>query len=130
VKTVIGQDTSEHLDMAPAQYRVIVTHRPKLACRACEGTIVQRLSPPKLIEGGIPTEPLVARYADHQSLYRRAQMMARLQRPNTAAHLAETAPELIARRQAARGLDHELIEVLVGCLTATGGHEDSTAPPP
>jgi transposase len=33
---VIGEETSERLDIIPAQYRVIVTHRPKLACRACE----------------------------------------------------------------------------------------------
>jgi transposase len=82
VMTVIGTDTSERLDVVPAQYRVLVTHRPKLACRACEGTIVQRPAPPRLIEGGIPTEALVAhvavaRYADHQPLYRQSQMMAR-----------------------------------------------------
>jgi transposase len=61
---------------------VIVTRRPKLACGACEGSIVQSLAPARLIEGGIPTEALVAqvavaRYADHQPLYRQAQMMAR-----------------------------------------------------
>ena len=33
--TVIGEDTSERLDVIPAQFRVIVTRRPKLACRAC-----------------------------------------------------------------------------------------------
>ena len=79
---VIGEDTSERLDVVPAQYRVIVTRRPKLACRVCEGTVVQSPAPARLIEGGIPTEALVAhvavaRYADHQPLYRQAQMMAR-----------------------------------------------------
>jgi transposase len=39
--TVIGADTSERLDLIPAQFRVIVTKRPKLACRACAGTVVQ-----------------------------------------------------------------------------------------
>ena len=39
--TVIGEDTSERLDVIPAQFRVIVTKRPKLACRACPGTVVQ-----------------------------------------------------------------------------------------
>ena len=39
--TVIGEDTSERLDVIPAQFRVIVTKRPKLACRACTGTVVQ-----------------------------------------------------------------------------------------
>ena len=79
---VIGEDSSERLDKTPAQYRVIVTKRPKLACRACPGTVVQEPAPPRLIEGGIPTEALVAqvvvaRFADHQPLYRQAQMMAR-----------------------------------------------------
>jgi hypothetical protein len=32
--TVIGEDSSERLDVIPAQFRVIVTKRPKLACRA------------------------------------------------------------------------------------------------
>jgi transposase len=79
---VIGEDTSERLDVIPVQYQVIVTKRPKLACRACAGTVVQAPAPPRLIEGGIPTEALVAqvavsRFADHQPLYRQAQMMAR-----------------------------------------------------
>ena len=39
--TVIGEDTSERLDVIPAQFRVIVTRRPKLACRACVDTVVQ-----------------------------------------------------------------------------------------
>jgi transposase len=80
--TMIGEDTSERLDVIPAQYRVVVTHRPKFACRACEGTVVQEAAPPRLIEGGIPTEALVAnvvvaRYADHLPMYRQAQMMGR-----------------------------------------------------
>ena len=79
---VIGHDTSERLDVIPAQFRVIVTKRPKLACRACAGTVIQAPAPPRLIEGGIPTEALVAhvlvaRYADHLPLYRQAQIMAR-----------------------------------------------------
>src|SRR5277367_7131592 len=73
--TVIGEDTSERLDVIPAQFRVIVTKRPKLACRACSGTVVQAPAPARLIEGGLPTEALVAhvlvaRYADHLPLYR------------------------------------------------------------
>ncbi len=79
---VIGHDSSERLDVIPAQFRVLVTRRPKLACRACEGVVVQAPAPARLIEGGLPTEALVAhvlvaRYADHLPLYRQAQMMAR-----------------------------------------------------
>ncbi len=78
----IGADTSERLDVIPAQFRVLVTRRPKLACRACAGVVVQAPAPPRLIEGGLPTEAtvahvLVSRYADHLPLYRQAQILAR-----------------------------------------------------
>ncbi len=79
---VIGTDSAERLDVVPAQFRVLVTHRPKLACRACDGVVVQAPAPTRLIEGGLPTEALVAhvlvgRYADHLPLYRQVQIMGR-----------------------------------------------------
>jgi transposase len=78
----IGCDTAERLDVIPARYRVLVTKRPKLACRACDGIILQAPAPARLIEGGMPTEAtvadvVVARYADHLPLYRQAQGLAR-----------------------------------------------------
>ena len=68
--------------MIPAQFRVLVTRRPKLACRACPGVVLQAPAPARLIEGGMPTEAtvahvLVSRYADHLPLYRQAQILAR-----------------------------------------------------
>ena len=57
---VIGDDVSERLDMVPAQFRVMVTRRPKYACRDCEGDVVQAPAPEHLIEGGIPTEAMIA----------------------------------------------------------------------
>lgn len=57
---VIGKDSSARLDKIPAQDRVIVTKRPKLGCRTCPCTVVQEPAPARLIEGGIPTEALVA----------------------------------------------------------------------
>ena len=87
---VIGEDRAERLDVIPAQYQVIVTRRPKYACRACEGAVVQAPAPARLIEacpwqrtgGGLPTEQLVAdvvvrKYADHCPLYRQAQILER-----------------------------------------------------
>jgi transposase len=79
---VIGEDRSQRLDVIPAQYQVIVTRRPKYACRACQGAVVQASAPARLIEGGLPTEQLVAhivvaKYADHCPLYRQAQILAR-----------------------------------------------------
>ena len=77
---VIGEDTAERLDVIPAQYRVIVTHRAQFACRACEAAVVQAPAPERLIKGGLPTEAMVAsvlaaKYAWHLPLYRQAQML-------------------------------------------------------
>src|SRR5215213_948368 len=33
---VIGEDRSSRLDVIPAQYRVLITRRPKYACRTCQ----------------------------------------------------------------------------------------------
>jgi transposase len=79
---VMGEDRSERLDVIPAQFKVIVTRRPKYACRACEGAVVQASAATRLIEAGIPTENLIAhvlvsKYADHLPLYRQAQIYAR-----------------------------------------------------
>ena len=79
---VIGDDRSQRLDVIPAQYQVIVTRRPKYACRTCQEGVVQAPAPARLIEGGLPTERLVAhvvvaKYADHCPLYRQAQILAR-----------------------------------------------------
>ena len=85
----IGEDTSKRLDKIPAKVRVIVTHRPKYACRTCEKTgadnvagIIQAPAPAHLIEGGMPTEAfvadvLVSKHADHIPLYRQSQILAR-----------------------------------------------------
>ena len=56
----IGADESQRLDVVPAQYRVIVTRRPKFACRSCPGSVIQTPAPERLIRGGLPTERLVA----------------------------------------------------------------------
>lgn len=86
---VIGEDVSKRLDKVPAKVRVIVTRRPKYACRTCEKTgaddvagIIQAPAPARLIEGGLPTEAFVAdvvvsKHADHLPLYRQSQILAR-----------------------------------------------------
>ena len=79
---VISEDVSERLDIVPAQFRVIVTRRPRYACRACEGSFTQATAQPRLIEGGMPTEAtvatvLVSKFADHLPLFRQSQIYAR-----------------------------------------------------
>ena len=46
--------------MVPAQFRVLVIRRPRYACRACEDAFAQAPAPARLIEGGLPTDALVA----------------------------------------------------------------------
>jgi transposase len=79
---VIGEDTSEMLDIIPAQLRVKVIRRPRYGCRACEGAVVQAPAPERPITGGMATEALlahvlVAKYADFLPLYRQAAIFAR-----------------------------------------------------
>ncbi len=80
--TKIGEDRTERLDIIPAQLLVIVTIRPKYACRACEEGVTQAPAPGHLVEGGLPTEGmlahvLVSKFADHLPLYRQSQIYAR-----------------------------------------------------
>jgi len=79
---LIGEDSSEQLDIVPAQLRVRVTRRPRYGCRACEGAVVQAPAPDRLLDGGMATEALVAhivvaKFCDHLPLYRQAGMLAR-----------------------------------------------------
>ena len=79
---VIGEDTSEMLDIVPAQLRVKVIRRPRYGCRACEEAVVQAPAPERPITGGMATEALlahvlVAKYADFLPLYRQAEIFAR-----------------------------------------------------
>ena len=99
---VIGEERSERLDKIPAVLRVIVTRRPKYACN-CGETVAQAPAPPRLIEGGIPTEALIAdvvvsKYANHLPLYRQAQIFSRqgipLDRSTLAAWVGAAAAEL------------------------------------
>ena len=78
----IGEDVAERLDVIPARFRVLVVRRPKYACRTCQEVVLQAPAPGRLIEGGLPTEALVAhvvvsKYADHCPLYRQAQIYSR-----------------------------------------------------
>ena len=111
----IGEDIAERLDVIPAQFKVIVTRRPKYGCRACESAVVQAPAPARLIEGGLPTETLVAhvlvgKYADHLPLYRQSQIYARqgieLDRSTLADWVGRAAAEL-------RPLHERLLEHLI-----------------
>jgi transposase len=70
---VIGEDTSEMLDIVPAHLRVKVIRRPRYACRSCEEAVVQAPAPERPVTGGMATEALlahvlVAKFGDHLPL--------------------------------------------------------------
>ena len=58
--TRIGEDVSERLDVVPAQLRVLVTRRPKYACRRCSGAVVQAHAPEHVCQSARNLDPLSA----------------------------------------------------------------------
>ena len=77
----LGEDVSEQLDIIDTAFKVIRHVRRKKACACCD-CIVQAPAPSRPIERGIATAGLhahilVAKYADHQPLYRQAGIGAR-----------------------------------------------------
>jgi transposase len=77
----IGEDVCKRLDVTPAQFRVIVTRRPKYVYKGRDG-VIQAPAPARIIASGIPTEALLAqiavsKYADGLPLYRQEAIYAR-----------------------------------------------------
>lgn len=77
----LGEDVSEVLEYIPASFVVIRHIRPKLSCTKCE-RIVEAPAPNRPIERGLAgpgllAHVLVAKYCDHQPLYRQSEMYAR-----------------------------------------------------
>jgi transposase len=77
----IGEDVSEKLDYTPGTFEVERHVRGKWVCRKCE-KLIQAPVPAQVIDKGIPTagllaQVLVAKYADHQPLYRQEGIFAR-----------------------------------------------------
>jgi len=78
----IGEDVSERLDVIPAQFRVLVTRRPKYACRRCARSVAQAHAPEHVVPGGLPTELFIAwiivsKFGDFLPFYRQAEIFKR-----------------------------------------------------
>jgi transposase len=76
----LGQDETEMLERVTL-FKVVKHVRPKIVCRVCEA-ITQAPLPPLPIERGRPgpvllAHVLIAKYADHQPLYRQSEIFAR-----------------------------------------------------
>jgi transposase len=84
----IGEETSEKLDIVPAQLKVIRTIRPKYACKKCEGLEIShpvKIAPlaPQIIQKGIATPGLLAfvftaKFCDAIPFYRQEKQFARI----------------------------------------------------
>jgi len=77
----IGEDVSEKLDYVPGVFSVERHVRGKWACTRCQ-TLTQAPVPAHVIDKGIPTagllaQVLVAKYLDHQPLYRQEGIFGR-----------------------------------------------------
>lgn len=77
----IGEDVAEKLDYQPGVFSVERHIRGKWVCAQCE-TLVQTPVAPHIIDKGIPTtgllaQVLVAKYVDHQPLYRQEGIFGR-----------------------------------------------------
>ena len=77
----IGRDISEQLEYVPGHFKVLRHVRPKLACVTCQ-KIFQAAAPSRPIARGLPGPALmahvmVAKYCDHQPLYRQSGIFAR-----------------------------------------------------
>ncbi len=77
----IGEDVSEKLDYLPGVFSVERHIRGKWACTRCQ-TLTQAPVPAHVIDKGVPTagllaQVLVAKYLDHQPLYRQEGIFGR-----------------------------------------------------
>ena len=78
----IGEDTSEQLDIIPAQVQVIVQVRKKYACKHCEDTVKSAPRPAVLLPKAIASANtmayvITAKYADSLPLYRLSEILKR-----------------------------------------------------
>lgn len=79
---LVGEDTSEILDMIAAQMKVIEVARLKKSCRCCE-KMVQMAAPSRPIPGsmagaGLLAYILVSKFDDHLPLYRLNEIFTRM----------------------------------------------------
>jgi transposase len=80
---VIGYDVSEHLEVEPARYFVVVTKREKRACQSCEeggvaaAPAAARIIDKSLVSDRVVIDTVVAKYSDHLPLYRQSAILAR-----------------------------------------------------
>ncbi len=85
----IGEETSEQLDIKPAEIQVIRHIRPKYACPACEGVeddgptvkiapVPPQIIPKSIVSPGLLAHILTGKFIDHVPFYRQEKQLVRL----------------------------------------------------
>ena len=81
--TVIGYETSEVLDVKPAEYFIEVVKREKRACKKCEeqgvvaAPLAERIIDKSLVSDRVIIDTIVRKYADHCPVYRQSSILKR-----------------------------------------------------
>jgi transposase len=78
----IREEVTEQLEYQPASFKIIEHVRGVFACRGCEETMTRAPKPEQAIDKGLPgpgllAQVVVSKFADHQPLYRQAQIYRR-----------------------------------------------------
>ena len=78
----IGEDVTSELEYIPARFVLKQYVRPKYACKTCQDGVLQEALPKRPIKKGLPgvgllTQVLVAKYVEHQPLYRQEKIYKR-----------------------------------------------------
>lgn len=79
----IGYDESEHLELEPAKYFVVLTRREKRACSHCgEAGVMAAPLQPRIVDKGLVSDrividTLIGKYSDYLPLYRQSAMLER-----------------------------------------------------
>lgn len=72
----IGEDTRDVLEYVPSHFKVIIHHRPKLACKDCEAILQEPMPELPIVRGlpgaGLLAHVLVSKYCDHLPLHRQS----------------------------------------------------------
>lgn len=94
LRTCIGHDVTEVLDLIPAEVVVRVDKQEKLACVDCEAEVVRAPPGDKIVSGGrvgtsLVAQLLVDKYRDGLPLHRQKERFARLGLPVAVSTLAD-----------------------------------------
>lgn len=127
-RVCIGHDTTEVIELIPAEVIVRLDHRELLACRNCEAQVVRAPRGDKVVDGGIYGARLVAdlvvgKYWDSLPLNRQGQQLERLGLSMPSSSMADQI------RWATELLEPVWLLLMTQVLFSTVMHVDATSLP-